>query len=181
MGRHFWMRSRLTHPDRVMLTHDLPSALILNGQVNLLPPATANSNVQSSNLTVKNLGLGAWNGSLCTTYCRHLHPLRQQERRKTGRKCSHLEEPRVGREEKGARERPLIKGSIMPSQSFHHFNALSCSDVSLCMGLPRPLFPVSAIFLASSQLNTHWNSREEVPHWALHNMVKGADERTCLF
>lgn len=88
---------------------------------------------------------------------------------------------RVGREKKGARERPSLKGSVLASQPSHHFNALSCSDVSLCMVLPRPLFPLSSMFLASSQLNAHWNRREEVPHWALHNVERGADERTCLF
>lgn len=56
---------------------------------------------------------------------------------------------RTGNDEKAAREGPSLKGSVLASQLSHHFNALSCSDVSLCMVLPRPLFPLCSVFLAS--------------------------------
>lgn len=64
-----------------------------------------------------------------------------------------LEEPEQEEKEEKRRELerdPSLKGSVLASQPFHHFNALSCGDVSLCMELPRPLFPVSSMFLASS-------------------------------
>lgn len=107
---------------------------------------------------------------LCVSYVL-LPPMHCQlggdEERRRGRQWRNwliLGGARVGREEKGARERPSLKGSVLASQPSHHFSALSCSDVSLCMVLPRPLFPLSSMFLTSSQLNTHWNRGEEVPH-----------------
>lgn len=105
---------------------------------------------------------------MCATHCSHLYPISWEERREKGRRQERnwliLGGTRVGSEEKGAGEGPSLKGSVLASQSSHHFSALSCSDVSLCMVLPRPLFPLSSMFLDSSQLNAHWNRGEEVPH-----------------
>lgn len=81
-------------------------------------------------------------------------PGRKEEKGRRGRGTgSVLEELEWEEKEEKGRESerdPSLKGSVLASQPFHHFNALSCSDVSLCMELPRPLFPVSSMFLASS-------------------------------
>lgn len=123
-------------------------------------PAMANSNDQISDWHVPKTGHGHPLEMGLFVPCTVLQPPppsqpgRKEEKgkRKTKEKLALLEKEE---EVEGGRERPSLKGSVLASQPSHHFNALSCSDVSLCMVLPRPLFPLSTMFLASSQLNAH--------------------------
>lgn len=147
----------------------------------------ANSNERITHLTGAYLRQCTWDASFSAMYWSHLHPVIREKGRKKRererRKWLSLGGARVGRKERRREPKkdPSLKGTVLASQPSHHFNALSCGDVSLCMVLRRPLFSVSSMFLAPSQLNAHWNSREEMPHWALHYIEWGADERTCLF
>lgn len=78
------------------------------------------------------------------------------------------------------------RGTLIKRQclSFTTIPPLQCAVMQWCIalhGATKAFIPtllhVSRFY---SQLNAHWNKGKEVPHWALHNVGRRTDERTCL-